>query len=102
VGKNQKTVLSKKELDKIVNTFVGHIVEEDFSISVSYNQIKEKNYSFSAGQYFDVKIEYVNLTPEEFREKMVTYKNNLTKLFDESKVLEDKIKNQLEEIKCGD
>jgi len=33
---------------------------------------------------------------------MVTYKNNLTKLFDESKVLEEKIKNQLEDIKCGD
>ena len=65
-------------------------------------KIKHKNYSFSAGQYFEVSIEYVNLTPEEFQEKMVTYKNNLTKLFDESKVLEDKIKNQLEDIKCGD
>lgn len=102
VGKNQKTVLSKYELEKIVNTLVNRVLEKDFSISATYDQIKHKNYSFSAGQYFEVSIEYVNLSPEEFREKMATYKNNLTKLFDESKVLEDKIKNQLEEIKCGD
>jgi len=102
VGKNQKTVLSKYELGKIVNTLVNRVVEKNFSISATYDQIKHKNYSFSAGQYFEVSIEYVNLTPEEFQEKMVTYKNNLTKLFDESKVLEDKIKNQLEDIKCGD
>ena len=30
---------------------------------VSYNQIAEKNYSLSAGQYFDVKIEYTDITP---------------------------------------
>jgi len=99
VGKNQKTVLSKKELDKIVNTFVEHIVEEDFSISVSYDQIKEKNYSFSAGQYFDVKIEYIELTPEEFEEKMSLYKANLTALFAEGETLEDEIISQLEGLR---
>ena len=72
VGKNQKTVLSKEELDKIVDIFVKHIIDEDFSVLVTYDQIKEKNYSFSAGQYFDVKIEYVELTPEEFEDKMNT------------------------------
>jgi len=66
---------------------------------VTYDQIKEKNYSFSAGQYFDVKIEYIKLTPEEFVEKMNVYKTNLTKLFDEGKTLEDEIMCQLEDIK---
>ena len=42
VGKNQKTVLSNEELNAIVNTFVKHEVVEDFSISVTYDQIKEK------------------------------------------------------------
>lgn len=99
VGKNQKTVLSQAELDKIVNTFVDHIVEEDFSVSVSYDQIKEKNYSFSAGQYFDVKIEYSELTSEEFRAKICAYKSNLNNLFTEGKKLENEIKQQLEGIK---
>jgi type I restriction enzyme M protein len=99
VGKNQKTVLSKDELDRIVNVFIDHKVEEDFSVSVTYDQIKEKNYSFSAGQYFDVKIEYVELSPEEFEEKMSLYKANLTALFDEGETLEEKIMNHLEVLK---
>lgn len=66
VGKNQKTVLSNEELDKIVNTFINNEIIDDFSIKVTYDQIKEKNYSFSAGQYFEVKIEYVNITQEEY------------------------------------
>ncbi len=99
VGKNQKTVLSKGELDRIVDVFINHKVEDDFSISVSYEQIKEKNYSFSAGQYFDVKIEFVELTPEEFEDKINTYKANLATLFSEGKTLEDEIISQLEVIK---
>ena len=99
VGKNQKTVLSKDELDRIVKTFIDHKVEDDFSVSVTYDQIKEKNYSFSAGQYFDVKIEYIELTQEEFEEKMKEYKANLSTLFEEGKALEDEIINQLEELK---
>ncbi len=99
VGKAQKTVLSKEELDKIVNTFINHSVEEDFSISVTYDQIKEKNYSFSAGQYFDVKIEYIELTKEQFEEQINDYKRSLDTLFKDSKTLEDEIRSNLEEIK---
>ena len=36
---------------------------------VSYDDITAKNYSLSAGQYFDVKIEYVDITPEQFARK---------------------------------
>ena len=99
VGKNQKTVLSDTELDKIVKTFTDHIVEEDFSVSVSYEQIKEKNYSFSAGQYFDVKIEYIDITEEEFNKKIQEYTTSLEKLFAEGKTLEDEIKSSLKELK---
>lgn len=98
-GKNQKTVLSDEEVKKIEDTFINMEVIDDFSVVVSYDQIKEKNYSFSAGQYFDVKIEYVELTSEEFETKMNEYKNTLNGLFDESKALEDEIKKQLEGLK---
>lgn len=98
VGKNQKTVLSKEELNKIVDTFINHTVEDDFSISVTYDQIKEKKYSFSAGQYFDVKIEYVELSKEQFDKKMKDYKNNLNNLFAQNKNLENEIKQKLEAI----
>jgi len=99
VGKNQKTVLSPKELKNIVDKFIDHKVENNFTVSVTYEQIKEKNYSFSAGQYFDVKIEFIELTAEEFEEKMDDFKSNLSSLFLESKALEDEIRNQLEDLK---
>lgn len=99
IGKNQKTVLSEDELTTIVQTFIKHEVVEDFSISVTYDQIKEKNYSFSAGQYFDVKIEYIEMTQEEFEAKMKSYEDELDKLFAEGDELNKKIKEQLKALK---
>jgi type I restriction enzyme M protein len=98
-GKNQKTVLREDEENKIINTFNKKDVIEDFSVAVSYDEIKAKNYSLSAGQYFDVKIEYVDITKEEFDTKMKDFSNNLDKMFAKSKTLEDEIKKQLKGLK---
>lgn len=98
-GKNQRTVLEPEEITKIEDTFINHEAIDDFSVSVTYDQIKEKNYSLSAGQYFEVKIEYVELTPDEFEEKMNQYKTNLRAYFDEGKTLEGEIFKSLEELK---
>lgn len=98
-GKNQRTVLRDNEIQMIIDTFNNQEVIDDFSVVVAKEQIKGKNYSFSAGQYFDVKIEYVELTPEEFDKKMKEYKDTLDKLFVEGKKLEDEIKRQLERLK---
>ncbi|MDJ0626498.1 MAG: class I SAM-dependent DNA methyltransferase [Candidatus Caenarcaniphilales bacterium] len=94
-GNNQRTVLTKEEEDKIIKTFNEQIVEDDFSMVVDYKEIKEKNYSFSAGQYFDVKIEYVDITEEEFNEKLSGFTERLEGLFSESNKLEKEIKKQL-------
>ncbi len=98
-GKNQKTVLREDEENKIINTFNKKEVVEDFSVAVSYDEIKAKNYSLSAGQYFDVKIEYVDITKEEFDAKMKSFSENLDKMFAESQDLSKEIKRQLEGIK---
>ena len=98
-GKNQKTWLSPEEEDLIIRTFNEHKSIDDFTVIVSYEQIKEKNYSLSAGQYFDVKIEHVDITPQEFEEKMNTYKSNLEKLFAESRELEKEIMKNLAGLK---
>lgn len=94
-GKNQKTLLSEDEEQLIIETFNQHEAKEDFTVVVSYEQIKEKNYSFSAGQYFEVKIEYTDITPAEFEAKMNGFKTNLDSLFAESKTLEKEIQKQL-------
>ena len=98
-GKNQKTLLSEVEEQLIIETFNKHEAKEDFTVVVSYEQIKEKNYSFSAGQYFEVKIEYTDITSKEFETKMNGFKNNLDKLFAESKTLEKEIQKQLQTLK---
>lgn len=98
-GKNQKTLLSKEEEALIVKIFNEHKKVKDFTVVVSYDQIKEQNYSLSAGQYFDVKIEYINITPDEFDAKMDAYKENLDKLFKDSHNLEKEIKKHLVGLK---
>ena len=94
-GKTQKTVLSAEEEQQIINTFNNKAQVDDLSVTVSYDDIKAKNYSFSAGQYFEVKIEYVDITAEQFKEKMQSYTDNLDRLFGESRKLEGEIKKQL-------
>ena len=98
-GKNQKTVLSGEEVTLIEDTFIKQDVVDDFSVKVSYEQIKEKNYSFSAGQYFEVKIEFVELSEEEFNNRMLAYATRLNQLFAEGKELEQSIKERLGELK---
>jgi len=68
-------------------------------VAVSYEDIEQKKLSFSAGQYFEVKIEYVELTQEEFTDKMNGFAMRLNALFLSGRRLEDEIKKQLGRIK---
>ena len=99
VDDNQRTVLSDAEIERIIDTFNAGQPVEDFCVTVSDDQIKEKKYSFSAGQYFEVKIEYVNLTPAEFAEKMQSFQTRLQAMFEEEHRLEQEIKEQLGRVK---
>ncbi|MCG7651033.1 class I SAM-dependent DNA methyltransferase [Alteromonas sp. MmMcT2-5] len=98
-GKNQKTVLTHAEEDQIINTFNNKEVVDNFSVVVSYDNIAAKNYSLSAGQYFEVKIEYVDITEEEFNSRLGNIESNLTELFGKSRALEISIEKQLAGLK---
>lgn len=87
----QKTVLSQEDIKKIVETAFNAEDVDDFSIIVSLDDVKNKNYSFSAGQYFSVKIEYIELTQDEFEEKIQAYREQLNSLFEENHNLENEI-----------
>ena len=100
-GKNQRTVLSDDEITRIIETFNTGKAEEDFCVAVSYADIEAKKLSFSAGQYFEVKIEYVELTPEEFTEKMNGFTTRLDEMFAESRRLEESIQEQLRKVKLS-
>ena len=97
-GKNQRTVLSADEIDQIINTFVTGVPDDDFCIAVTYADIEEKKMSFSAGQYFDVKIEYSEITAREFAEEMGNFSVNLQNMFIQGHYLEEEIQKQLGRI----
>lgn len=83
----------------IVDTFLHKKTVEDFSVAVSYGDIEAKKCSLAAGQYFDVKIEYVELTQEEFENKMSELASNLQSYFDEGNALQKEIMEQLKKVK---
>lgn len=95
----QKHRLLPEEIDLIVNTFRDKKPVDDFSVAVTYDEIKEKGYSLSAGQYFDIKIDYVDITEEEFNNRMSSYKQTLSEQFAESHRLEEEIMQQLNLLK---
>ena len=97
-GNNQKRRLRDFEVEQIVKTFQNKESVEDFSVAVTYNEIKEKGYSLSAGQYFDIKIDYVDITAEEFNKRMYDCKSKLTEMFKESHRLEEEIMKQLDSL----
>ena len=94
----KKVRLSNDEIERIVTTFLNKEAVDDFSVAVTYDEIKEKGYSLSAGQYFDIKIDYVDITEEEFNQRMTGYKQTLTQQFEESHRLEAEIMKQLDSL----
>ncbi len=98
-GKNQRTVLKPEEEQRIIDVFNAKEAQDDFSVAVSYADIAAKNYSLSAGQYFEVKIEYIDITPAEFAAKMKGFSDNLDDLFAQSRELETEIKTQLKAVR---
>lgn len=98
-GKNQKTVLSVEEERRIIDTFNNEVEEQDFSIKVSYDKISEKKYSFSAGQYFEIIIEHIDITPEEFQAKLDAFEAEYLALTQEGAELDRQIIENLRRLK---
>ena len=98
-GNNQKRRLRNFEIDQIVNTFLNKEAVDDFSVVVSYDEIVKKKYFLSAGLYFDVKIDYVEITQEEFEKQMNAFTEQLEGFFKESNELQAEILMQLKRVK---
>ncbi|RSX54068.1 N-6 DNA methylase [Bifidobacterium goeldii] len=98
VGKNQRTILSDEEIERIIKTFNGSQEQDDFSVIASYDAIREKRYSFSAGQYFEVKIDYEDITPEQFHAEMDERMGKLRELWTEGERLQREIEEQMKAV----
>lgn len=98
-GKNQKTILRPDEQQWIIETFNAKKAVDDFSVEVSYDAIEAKHYSLSAGQYFDVKVEHIAMTPSQFAKELATRTQKLNALFGDSHNLEKQVAIQLSRLK---
>ncbi|MED2692242.1 class I SAM-dependent DNA methyltransferase [Bacillus toyonensis] len=98
-GNNKKRRLRPNEIEQIVSTFRNKEAIDDFSVVATYDEIKEKKYSLSAGQYFDIKIEYIELTQDEFNAQMKDYSTKIQSLFTEGNQLQNEIMAQLKKVK---
>jgi type I restriction enzyme M protein len=98
-GKNQKTVLSTEEEDTIIRTFNNKTATEGLSVVVSYDDIAAKNFSLSAGQYFEVKVEHTDITPAQFDAKIEGHRIRLHDLFIKSAELSKTIEGQIDSIR---
>ena len=99
VDGNQRTILSEEDINQIISAFHACQNVDDFCVAVSAEEVVAKNYSFSAGQYFDIKIEYVDITAEEFEARIANYEQTLAEQFAESHQLEQQIMEQLKSLK---
>jgi type I restriction enzyme M protein len=97
-GKNQKTLLSDKEEQLIIDAVNAQSTENGFSVVKTFDDIKVAGYSFNPGTYFDVNIEYIDMTAVEFDEKISKSKLRLSEMFQEGKVLENEILKSLGEL----
>ena len=94
-GKNQRTILQREDISRIEDTFINRKEIEQFSIIVPFDNFKPKKYSFSAGQYFDVKIEHVDISADEFKLSIKQYQTALQEGFKKGHELEANILDQL-------
>ncbi|MDP5219687.1 class I SAM-dependent DNA methyltransferase [Ruegeria sp. 2205SS24-7] len=101
-GKNQKTLLSAKEELLIIETFNEREAVEDLSVMVTDDELRQKSYSFSAGQYFDVKIEYVDISAGEFSSRIDESKKKLADLFEKSEAQSELVRKSLNGLNFED
>lgn len=98
-GKTQKTILSKDEMELIVELVNNKQEEKNISKNVSYEDIINEDYSFNATQYFDIEIDYVELSPEEFNELIEYEIKELNVLFDKNESINKDLISNLEQLK---
>jgi type I restriction enzyme M protein len=97
-GKNQKTVLTDIEENCIIDSFNQRKNIKDFSVIVNKEDLKARNYSFSAGQYFEVDLEHIDISLEEFKQSISNTEISLSDLFLSSKQIEEDITNNLKTL----
>ena len=95
-GKSQKTILSKDEIELIIDSVNNCLEKDDFCINVKRDKIISKNYSLSASQFFEIKMEYNKYSVYEFSKMIEEFEIDLKKCNDNLNELNTEILKDLE------
>ncbi|GAA9447810.1 class I SAM-dependent DNA methyltransferase [Helicobacter pylori] len=98
-NKNKKTRLRENDIALILETFQKKTQKADFCALVSFDEIREKNYSLNPGQYFTIEDTSEKISQAEFEHLMQQYSSELTSLFDESQSLQQEILETLKGVR---
>lgn len=86
----KKKRLRDEEIETIIDVFVNQREVEDFSVVVDYDALKKKH-TLAAGQYFPIKIEYVPISEEQFRDEFSASIGRFKALAQKNKELDETI-----------
>ena len=95
----QRTLLNEADVDKIVGYFKERKEENGFSVLVSNTQIKENNYSFSAGQYFAARVSFIEINQSEYEERINIYTKKMNEYFSINEKLQKELVDKLKGLK---
>lgn len=93
LDEGQRTVLNDEERKKLINTFKERKQEEEFSALVTNTDIKELDYTISAGHYVELKEEELDYDIDERIEQLT---NSITEILEKSEKIDDSIKRLIQ------
>jgi type I restriction enzyme M protein len=94
-------VLDSTEEDKIIDIFRNPKDVNQFSIIANSETIANKNYSFSAGQYFNIVLDLEPISKAEFATLMTNYSKDFENLYKESREVEKEFLKQISRLELG-
>lgn len=89
LDEGQRTVLNEEERKKLIETFKERKQEEEFSALVTNTDIKELNYTISAGHYIELKEEELDY---DIDEKIGLLSNKISEILGKSETIDQSIK----------
>jgi len=98
IDDTQRTILSEEDEKKIIKVFKNRQIIDEFSVTPKFDEIKKNKYSLNAGSYFDVKVEYKNITNDQFKEDLNKFKNEIEESSKKSRKLEEKLYSYINEV----
>lgn len=94
VDGKKRHVLTAVDEQLIIAAFKKHEAVEGLAAVPSYEDMENRDYSFSAGQYFEVKIVCEPITAEEFANRITAFNTSLAEMMERGAMLDKEILTQ--------